>query len=235
MKQPVVIKGMKSGIILALDADMPYDELLTAIDNKFEESAEFLGEASKAVKFTGRKLSEDEISQIIYEIETHSKLHIICVLDDDEEEDAKFSSAIERKTLAMQESTGMFHKGSLRSGQVLNVDSSIVILGDVNPGANVISRGNIIVLGALKGNAFAGSSGNLDAFVVALEMDPIQIRIGDTIARSPDKKFLSSLKEKKLGKNKNIPQKAESKIAFYEDGNIYIEPLGKEVFGDIRL
>ena len=66
--------------------------------------------------------------------------------------------------------------------------SSVVIVGDVNPGAKIISQGNIIVLGALKGNAYAGAAGDSNCFIVALEMDPIQIQIGDILAKSPDKR-----------------------------------------------
>lgn len=101
------------------------------------------------------------------------------------------------------------------------METSIIIIGDVKAGAKVVSKGNVIILGSLKGNVYAGSSGNTNAFVVALDMDPVQIRIADTIARSSDKP--RKKKEK------------ETKIAFWEDGNIYIEPLDKDVMGDIRL
>lgn len=222
MKQPVMIKGMKSGIILALDEKMPYDELLKAIAEQFKKSSDFLGEAPKAIRFTGRKLTDDEQSQIIYIIEQNCKLHIVCVMEDDPKEEEKFSQAIEERLSKLETSTGLFHKGGLRSGQVLSVESSIVVLGDINAGAKIVSKGNIVILGALKGNAFAGCAGNMDAFVVAMDMDPVQIRIGDTIAKAPDKKGTNH-KEK------------QSKIAFWEDGNIYVEPLSKEVFGDIRL
>ena len=119
--------------------------------------------------------------------------------------------------------TGQFYKGTLRSGQMLESDSSLIILGDVNPGAKVIAKGNVIILGALKGNVYAGAGGNEDSFVVALFMAPIQIRIGDTIARSND----SARKNKMLSK--------DAMIAFVEDGNIYIEKLDKDTLGDIRL
>ena len=81
---------------------------------------------------------------------------------------------------------GRFYKGTLRSGQVLESETSVIILGDVNPGARVISKGNVIVLGTLKGNIFVGAAGNEAAFVAALSMDPMQIRIGDVIARCSD-------------------------------------------------
>lgn len=119
------------------------------------------------------------------------------------------------------EDPGLFYKGNLRSGQVLESEKSIILLGDIKPGANVISKGNIVVLGSLRGNAFAGADGNKNAFVVALDMQPVQVRIDDFIARSPDK-----------------PEKEErkqAKIAFLEGENIYIEPVCREVFNDIQV
>lgn len=61
-----------------------------------------------------------------------------------------------------------FIKGTLRSGQVLESETSIIILGDVNPGATVVSKGNVVVLGALKGTIHAGATGNEASFVAAL-------------------------------------------------------------------
>ena len=88
-------------------------------------------------------------------------------------------------------------------------------------GAKVVSKGNIVILGSLKGNAFAGASGNPNSFVVALDMNPVQIRIGDTIARCSDKPKKSS--------------KSETKIAYVDGGNIYIDPLNKEVLNDLNF
>ena len=107
--------------------------------------------------------------------------------------------------------------------QQLESESSLIILGDINPGAKVIAKGNIIVLGSLKGTVYAGANGNDEAFVVALEMAPIQIRIGDTIARCND----SSGRVKPISK--------DPMIAFVEDENIYIEKLDKDVLNDIKL
>ena len=108
----------------------------------------------------------------------------------------------------------------MRSGQVLEFDTSIVILGDINAGAQVVSAGNVVVLGKLLGNVYAGASGRSNSFVVALQMYPTQIRIGDVIARSPDEK-------RKV--------EDEAKIAFSQDGNIYIESLDRDVLNDISL
>ena len=74
-----------------------------------------------------------------------------------------------------------FHKGSLRSGQKIEFEGSLVIIGDVNPGAQVIAGENIIVLGQLRGLAHAGAKGNRDAVIEAVEIDSLQLRIADIV------------------------------------------------------
>ncbi len=117
--------------------------------------------------------------------------------------------------------TGMFYKGTLRSGQTLESKESIIIIGDVNPGANVIAAGNIIVIGTLKGTAFAGADNNPDAFVMALVMDPIQIQISNVIARSSDSKT-------------HFKKKQEAMLATLQNGQICIEPVSKSTIYDIK-
>jgi septum site-determining protein MinC len=221
MNDTVVIKGTKSGIILVLSADTEYEELKKDVAAKFQASAAFLGEAQKAITFQGRELSDDQKLELVDIIHQSCKLSIVCIMEEDEKLEKSFKKSMEAQLARQDYSTGQFFKGNLRSGQVLDVETSIIIIGDVKPGAKVVSKGNVIILGSLKGNVYAGSSGNQNAFVVALDMDPMQIRIADTIARAPDKP------KKKHEK--------ETKIAFWEDGNIYIEPLDKDVMGDIRL
>lgn len=221
MNDTVVIKGTRSGIILVLNADTGYETLKKDVAAKFKASAAFLGEAQKAITFQGKALSEEQKLEMVNIIEQNCGLSIVCIMEEDERMEQAFRSTMEKQMARQDYSTGQFFKGNLRSGQVLDVETSIIIIGDVKAGAKVVSKGNVIILGALKGNVYAGSAGNENAFVVALEMDPMQIRIADTIARAPDKP------KKK--------QPKETKIAFWEDGNIYIEPLDKDVMGDIRL
>ncbi len=75
---------------------------------------------------------------------------------------------------------------TLRSGQSLTSDGNIVIIGDVNPGAEVIAKGDITVWGILGGIAHAGSDGNIHSKIRALKLNAIQIRIGNIFARRPD-------------------------------------------------
>ena len=79
-----------------------------------------------------------------------------------------------------------FIQGTLRSGQRIDHPGDVVVLGDVNPGAEIEAGGNIVVMGSLRGIAHAGLRGNPDAFVAALQLQPTQLRIHQTISRSPD-------------------------------------------------
>ncbi|MFG6348852.1 MAG: septum site-determining protein MinC [Lachnospiraceae bacterium] len=221
MDGTVVIKGFKAGIILVLNPDTSYETLKKDIADKFKASAAFFGEAAKAVSFKGRDLTDEQKMEIVDIIQANCSLSILCIMEDDPETEAAFQKTIERKLEQDYSNTGQFYKGNLRSGQVLDVETSIIIIGDIKPGAKVISKGNVIILGSLKGNVYAGAAGNTNAFVVALDMRPVQIRIADTIARAPDNP------EKTPGN--------QTKIAFLDNGNIYIEPLDKDVMSDIRL
>tara|TARA_B100000700_G_scaffold135077_1_gene150911 strand:- start:276 stop:923 length:648 start_codon:yes stop_codon:yes gene_type:complete len=81
-----------------------------------------------------------------------------------------------------------FHEGTVRSGEYLDIPGDLLILGDVNPGAIVSAEGNIIIWGRLLGIAHAGSKGNSQATISALQLRPVQLRISDKIARGPKEK-----------------------------------------------
>lgn len=221
MKPPVVIKSNKYGIVLILDDKMPHESLLEEIALKFKESARFFKDAKMVLTFEGRNLTKEEEFDILAVIEKNSSIHIVCVIDQNMERENYFKKTLEGKLDEIDNQDGQFYKGTLRSGQVLESETSVVVLGDVNPGAKVISKGNIIILGTLKGTVYAGAAGNESAFVAALSMNPMQIRIGDVIARSSDEH-----KKKQDG---------EPKISFVENGSIYIEPITKEVLNDIHI
>lgn len=227
MPKPVVLKSNKYGINLILDGDMDFKELLKCILEKFKEAEGFFKDARMAISFEGRELTQEEEFEIVETITDSTSVNIICILENDELKEELIRQKIEHFEEEQAGKTGEFYKGTLRSGQVLDCESSIIILGDINPGAKVVSKGNIVVLGALKGNAYAGANGNEQAFVAALEMDPIQIKIGDVIGRSADK----VQNVKKRGKKKPIP--AEPQVAIVKDGNIYIEPITKGLLNNI--
>jgi septum site-determining protein MinC len=81
----------------------------------------------------------------------------------------------------------LYVKQTLRSGQVVSHKGDLVIVGDVNPGAEIMAEGDITVWGSLRGIAHAGIGGNTEAEIRALNLQPIQIRIAHAIARAPDR------------------------------------------------
>lgn len=217
----VIIKGNKYGIVVVLSPDEDFETIKVLVADKFKESSKFFENAKMAISFEGRNLTNEEQREILDIISQNTDMQIVCVIDNDKDIEDTFKKTLDQRLMELENNTGQFYKGILRSGTSLEFETSVIIIGDVNNGARVVSKGNIIILGSLKGNAFAGACGNKNSFVVALDMMPTQIRIADTIARSPDKPVKEEAKE--------------AKIAFLEDGNIYIEPLSKDILGDINL
>ena len=78
------------------------------------------------------------------------------------------------------------HRGTVRAGEHLEVDGAVLVLGDVNPGARISARGDVLVWGRLRGIAHAGCEGARNARIVALQLRPLQLRIADAVARGPD-------------------------------------------------
>ena len=75
---------------------------------------------------------------------------------------------------------------TLRSGQNISYDGNVVVLGDVNPGAEIIASGHILIMGVLRGLVHAGATGDDSATVTALSLNPTQVRISSHITRPPD-------------------------------------------------
>lgn len=234
MEQPVVIKSNKYGLTVVLDPEPDFETLRGLLAEKFAESRRFFKGAELAIAFEGRELSQDEQITLVQEMITQAGIRVPCIVDVDVVKEAVMKQAVDH-TKAASEMTdsgdGKFYKGTLRSGQVLESETSIIILGDVNPGATVVSKGNVVVLGTLKGSIYVGAAGNENAFVAALSMDPMQIRIADYIARNSDS---PEKKEKKKAKKKDKSEE-QPMIAYVDAGNIYIEPITKEVLADINI
>ena len=225
MSQSVILKSNRYGINLILDNNISFAELKKAVLDKFKESEKFFKNASIAISFEGRILSGEEELELLDLIAENTSIHVVCVVDHDELREQLYKEKIDSYYNNVADNTGEFYKGTLRSGQVLKCDSSIVIIGDVNPGAKIIARGNIVIIGALKGNAYAGAAGDESCFVTALTMEPVQIKIGNIIGRSADKGPWEAIRNRK--------RTMEPQMAMVSDGNILIEPITRELLNSI--
>ncbi len=219
MSSTVKIRGSKHGISVKLDMAASYEDIKMDIASEFKAAEKFLGEEKLAICFEGKYVTEQQQEELVDIIHQNCNIHIVCIMDQNPEQEKKFQKTVQETLMEFDASTGQFYKGHLRSGQVLEFEQSVIVIGDVNPGASIISKGNIIILGSLRGTAYAGASGKKNCFIVAMDMQPIQLRIADVFARASDN-------------SKSAP---EPRIAFVEDKNIYIEPLTKSVLNDITL
>lgn len=222
MKENVVIKSYQHGITLILGEEIPFEELLNEIAYKFHESGRFFGNSKMALAMEGRSLTEEEERSILQTIQENCDVNIVCLIGRDEETNQNYLRAIQETENQQQktESEGQFYKGTLKNHQVLETESSIVVLGDVYPGSTIISSRNIIILGGLYGEAYAGGNGDSEHYVVALEMEPEKLQIGDFKYKTNEK-----------GNKWSIKPKVKPKIAYVKNERIVMEPLTKELLG----
>lgn len=114
----------------------------------------------------------------------------------------------------------MYVRHTLRSGQRIRYEGSVVVIGDVNPGAEVVAAGDVIVLGAMRGVAHAGCHGDGNCAVMALRLQPIQIRIGKLVSRPPEDRLVAP---------------TEPEQARVVDGQVVIERWLNRALGGTRL
>ena len=117
----------------------------------------------------------------------NSELENANKIEGEDIEDIDYNLDDLRKSLRETEKLPtLYIQRTLRSGQSITSDGNIIIIGDVNPGSEIIAKGDITVWGILGGIAHAGSAGNQYARIRALKMNAIQLRIADVFARRPD-------------------------------------------------
>lgn len=105
--------------------------------------------------------------------------------DGDRQDPTADESAPEEPSLEGPPKGLRIHQGTLRSGDHLECPGSVLVLGDVNPGARITAGGHVLVWGQLRGVAHAGSGGHQEARIVALQLRPVQLRIAERVARGP--------------------------------------------------
>ena len=173
-----MIKGSKYGLSVYLDDRVPFEELLEETGNKFRAAARFFEGGEMAVSLENRILTKEQERRMVEVISGSAGIQILCILDYDEKNEKIYRSAVEQTQAEMPGQDGRFYRGTLKRNQVLESETSIVIVGDVEEGATVVSKGSIVVVGGLYGSAQAGAAGRTDVFVAALSMEPQKLRIG---------------------------------------------------------
>jgi septum site-determining protein MinC len=176
-KSVISIFLKKENILLKIKDNSTKAQIIDELKHKLPELKKFYKEEQTPILVTGKMLKTAEIDEIQALIESEMKVKV----NFDSPRTMGLHGIIKdfRKEIATSETK--FYKGSLRSGQRIEFEGSVVIIGDVNDGAEIIAEDNIVVLGALRGMAHAGAKGNEQAIITARIIDSLQIRIGSII------------------------------------------------------
>ena len=191
----VIFKGTKDGVTVIFDPEVSFETLCTQLEKKVAEAGKFFDNVKTSLAFKGRVFTEEEEETLLKIIAKHTTMEITFVKTENNEI-KRLSDLLEKELAPFN--LAKFHKGSLRNGQKIEFEGSVIVVGDVNPGAEI------------KGMAHAGCKGMTDAFVSAIYMAPVQLRIADIITRFPEE-------------NKKGPKPPE--YAFVQDGQIFVMAL----------
>jgi septum site-determining protein MinC len=216
----VAFKGTVNGLTIVLKEEEEFDSLLQLIDKKIAAAGKFFKGASLDVKYRGRQLSKEQEKRVLELMAAKSGAKIKSFTEEPSEPikpqadpKAEPGNRVELKRFffkGIKEGSTKFYRGTVRSGQLISFDGNLVVIGDINPGGEVVATGNVIVMGALRGIVHAGADGNREAIVVANNLQPPQLRIADVITRSPDGGEIS--------RSNAVPE-----LAFVKGEMVYIE------------
>lgn len=205
MDDRIIIKGNKDGLsaVINMNKFSGFGEMLELLIEKLSKGKRFYKNSTLTISTNLNLINEKELlnlkNALFEEIEIKDIILQEELIKDKEKDKRTFSGVYEGKT--------KFIRKTVRSGQCIKYNGNIVIVGDINSGAEVIVTGNIIVLGSIKGNVSAGSTGNKKAIIAAFSLQPEILKIADLVTLSPDS------------------QKPEyPEVAKIKDGAIIVEP-----------
>lgn len=177
-REYVTFKGTKDGLVLWLDPHAEFNDIFNQLQEKLTLTRGFWQGVTIVLKQTERECRPQEKARL-EELMGEFGMSL--------REDVEQSSPSQVKmTEEMNRDNALIVRRTLRSGQRVHHIGSVVVLGDVNPGAEVVAGGDILVLGTLRGIAHAGALGEEAAVVMALKLLPTQLRIAHFISRAPD-------------------------------------------------
>lgn len=177
MKNCITIQTKKDSVTIKISEEATQEEILKDLKNKLPELKKLYKDDTTPILITGKIIKNDEMDEIKEVIQ--GTLQVEIEFDSPRILGLHGIKKTFNKDIATSET--QFHRGSLRSGQKIEYEGSLVILGDVNAGAEVLAGENIVVLGILRGMAHAGAKGNKEAIIAAASIESPQIRIANIV------------------------------------------------------
>lgn len=237
----ITIKGRTDGISIEIGVGS-WRMLMAQLRQRLHQSSGFFRGGIVSLDVGSRVLTQEDLANAQEVLDEHGlTLGMVRTLSQETSQAVSTlgvsvtldqpTAAVSQPTVTNHESLAHFvYRGNLRSGQVLRRAETILVLGDVNPGAHVESEADILVWGRLRGIAHAGSTGDLNSIVAAMSMEPTQLRINDTIAIMPasdERRGLFGAKKR----NPNLAPRPE--VAYIVDSTIVVEPWDESKPGGI--
>ena len=180
----------KEEIKIKIDENASIDEIKEKLTEKLIELKKLYKDEKTPIRVTGKVLKNDEIEQINKLIKEAIKVEVKF----DSPQELGLQGIKKAFNKEIETSETKYYKGSLRCGQRLEYEGSIVILGDVNGGAEVVASDHIVILGKLRGLAHAGAKGNKKAIIASQKIEAPQIRIANIV------KEIEKTEEEKISK-----------------------------------
>jgi septum site-determining protein MinC len=201
------IRGRSDGVAIEIGRGA-WGEVISALKERLDQSASFFRNSSVALDVGSRPVSENELQQFANVLSMHEmRLGVVRTSSErtfqaalavgmtvalESPEGATVAAATTATSnvagQGTEDASYFVYRGYLRSGHRLRRSESILVIGDINPGAEVISDGDVLIWGRLRGIVHAGAAGNRRALVAALDLEPTQMRIADVTTIGPDPK-----------------------------------------------
>lgn len=206
MQGYIAIKGTRNGLLLTLEPETPFSDLLNALAERLAEAPSFFRGASLTLDTSRRSLRLSERTQL-ESLLAHYQMSVVPMeqmitmplAKSSEVGTASSPPSLRVSTAPLpSEESGqlqrdqkesadtLFVRRTIRSGQAIQHPSNVVIMGDINPGAEVVAGGDVVVWGVLRGMVHAGYPDNENAVVCSLLLAPVQLRIARLLSRPPD-------------------------------------------------
>ncbi|WP_079530409.1 septum site-determining protein MinC [Halobacillus hunanensis] len=178
--QIVTIKGTRDGLILNLNDQCSFESIIHELEQKLSVNGVDHDEPMIRVTIRlGKRYLSTQQQETLKEIVREKQRLVVEAIESE--------VMTKKEALAWKENTEVTPiLKTIRSGQVVEVRGDMLLIGDVNPGGQVMATGNIFIMGRLRGVAHAGTEGDEEAIIAASYMKPNQLRIADQLSRAPD-------------------------------------------------
>ncbi len=180
------LKGVGDSLWVTVDPDRSEDEIKEEINNVFQR-LNHLAIGARVVIDPGKKGKSNELIDLLEQLlKEKYQVGSVSLPPEVREKQTNAENRIRQRDLDRSwyqySSDVLMLTGRVRSGQKINARKHLLLLGDVNPGGEVVAGGDIIILGNLRGIAWAGQSGNEDSIILAFDFRPTQVQIAGYVA-----------------------------------------------------